>query len=169
MYIPFETIYNTYLFLQNSYCLGEAGKNTNILTEPTLKEKVTEIDKADKTKHSNKLQKQIEDSDQSSSCSSSEDEVANAATKEKESNKKRKSKKKEKKKKHKEKQKEKSKNDKEKEKWEKLKAEEYLNADDRKRPYNSMYEAKQPTEEEMEEYFKRRKRDDDPMNQFLLH
>lgn len=108
--------------------------------------------------------KQKDDSgDNSSSSSSGEDEDSEA----KGSKKKNKSKKKkEKKKKHKEKKKEKSKQ-KENEKWEKLKAEEYLSADDRKRPYNSMYEVKQPTEEDMEEYFKKRKRDDDPMNQFL--
>ncbi|CAN8023789.1 unnamed protein product [Ixodes persulcatus] len=39
--------------------------------------------------------------------------------------------------------------------------------DERKRKYNSMYEIKAPTEEEMEAYFLKRKRDDDPMASFL--
>lgn len=39
--------------------------------------------------------------------------------------------------------------------------------DDRKRSYNSMYEVKQPTEEEIEAYLMKRKRDFDPMSQFV--
>ncbi|XP_032596116.1 pre-mRNA-splicing factor Slu7 [Drosophila grimshawi] len=39
--------------------------------------------------------------------------------------------------------------------------------DDRKRPYNSMYDVKAPTEEEIEEWKKKRTRTDDPMLQFL--
>lgn len=39
--------------------------------------------------------------------------------------------------------------------------------DERKRKYNSMYEVKAPTEEEMEAYFMKRKRPDDPMAAFL--
>lgn len=35
--------------------------------------------------------------------------------------------------------------------------------DERKRKYNSMYETKKPTEEEMEAYYMKRKRDFDPM------
>ncbi|XP_074605698.1 pre-mRNA-splicing factor Slu7 [Brevipalpus obovatus] len=39
--------------------------------------------------------------------------------------------------------------------------------DDRKRPYNSMYDYKEPTEEEMEEYRKNKKLHDDPLANFL--
>ncbi|XP_064465563.1 pre-mRNA-splicing factor SLU7-like [Ornithodoros turicata] len=39
--------------------------------------------------------------------------------------------------------------------------------DERKRKYNSMYEAKAPTEEEMEAFFIKRKRAEDPMASFL--
>lgn len=46
-------------------------------------------------------------------------------------------------------------------------AERMLATDERKRPYNSMYEAKKPTEDEMEAYFLKRRREEDPMNQFL--
>ena len=46
-------------------------------------------------------------------------------------------------------------------------AEEIAKMDDRKRPYNSMYDVKKPTEEEMEAYYMKRRRDEDPMAQFL--
>lgn len=39
--------------------------------------------------------------------------------------------------------------------------------DERKRKYNSMYNVKAPTEEEMEAYYLKRKRDDDPMALFI--
>lgn len=39
--------------------------------------------------------------------------------------------------------------------------------DERKRGYNSMYEAKAPTEEDMEAYYRKRSRPDDPMAAFL--
>ena len=39
--------------------------------------------------------------------------------------------------------------------------------DERKRKYNSMYDAKAPTEEEMEAYYRKRSRPDDPMTAFL--
>lgn len=47
------------------------------------------------------------------------------------------------------------------------KADYLLAMDERKRPYNSMYEAKVPTEEEMEAYYIKRQRPDDPMAAFL--
>ncbi|CAL1294912.1 unnamed protein product [Larinioides sclopetarius] len=47
------------------------------------------------------------------------------------------------------------------------KAEELLSMDERKRPYNSMYEVKAPTEEQMEAYYIKRQRPDDPMSGFL--
>ena len=39
-------------------------------------------------------------------------------------------------------------------------------ADDRKRGYNSIYENKAPTEAEMEAYYRKRVREDDPMANF---
>jgi len=39
--------------------------------------------------------------------------------------------------------------------------------DDRKRPYNSMYNVKGPTDEEMEAYYMKKRRDDDPMAAFM--
>lgn len=42
-----------------------------------------------------------------------------------------------------------------------------LSMDERKRPYNSMMEVKAPTEEELEAYQMKRRREEDPMSQFL--
>ncbi|KAJ8915828.1 hypothetical protein NQ315_004641 [Exocentrus adspersus] len=47
------------------------------------------------------------------------------------------------------------------------KADQLLSVDERKRPYNSMFADKKPTPEEMEAYYLKRKRGDDPMEQFL--
>lgn len=41
------------------------------------------------------------------------------------------------------------------------------NVDERKRKYNSMYDAKAPTEEDMEAYHIKRSREEDPMLQFM--
>ena len=41
-----------------------------------------------------------------------------------------------------------------------------LGSDDRKRGYNSIYENKAPTEAEMEAYYRKRQRDEDPMKNF---
>lgn len=40
--------------------------------------------------------------------------------------------------------------------------------DDRKRPYNSMYDVKAPTEDEIEEWKRKRPREEDPMLQFIF-
>lgn len=45
--------------------------------------------------------------------------------------------------------------------------EETMSMDERKRKYNSMYEAKAPTEEEMEAYKMKRLREEDPMSMFI--
>ncbi|XP_045483843.1 pre-mRNA-splicing factor Slu7-like [Harmonia axyridis] len=132
-------------FIKNSYCLGEANLTTSA---PIIEEEPIE---ATNVVHSS-----------SSSESSSED----------------KSKKKEKKKKKMRKELKKNKNQemtKEDKLKNALKAEEehqakmakLLSMNERKRPYNSMFEAKEPTEEEMEAYHIKRRREDDPMNAFL--
>jgi pre-mRNA-processing factor SLU7 len=41
-----------------------------------------------------------------------------------------------------------------------------MNMDERKRPYNSMIEIKKPTDLEMEAYYMKKRRDEDPMAQF---
>lgn len=45
--------------------------------------------------------------------------------------------------------------------------EDTMSIDERKRKYNSMYEAKEPTEEEMEAFKIKRLREEDPMSQFM--
>lgn len=44
---------------------------------------------------------------------------------------------------------------------------ELMSVDERKRPYNSMFDVKQPSEFEVEAYLMKRRRDDDPMLQFI--
>ncbi|CAO2642591.1 Pre-mRNA-splicing factor SLU7 [Lemmus lemmus] len=48
-----------------------------------------------------------------------------------------------------------------------LHVKEIMQIDERKRPYNSIYETREPTEEEMEAYRMKRQRPDDPMASFL--
>ncbi|CAH1155122.1 unnamed protein product [Phaedon cochleariae] len=135
-------------FIKNSYCLGESGKNSENSRAAELSQ-IEEIEENSDSKN-----EKSQDGESSSSESSSDEK----------SKKKKKKREKKKLKKLKRKQKDsklafETKNT--------VMEEETVIADDRKRPYNSMYEAKKPTEDEMEEYFKRRKRDEDPMNQFL--
>lgn len=46
-------------------------------------------------------------------------------------------------------------------------AEHILAMDERKRPYSSMFEIKKPTDEEMEAYYMKKRREEDPMVQFI--
>ncbi|XP_063930764.1 pre-mRNA-splicing factor Slu7 [Zophobas morio] len=137
-------------FVKNSYCLGEAGRSNDNQPPPVTTPEATN---------------EKEESSESSSESSSDAEEKNKSE--------RKKKKKNKKKKQKEKRKQK-KQEKDKLK-EALDAEEMnqkaadrlLSIDERKRPYNSMFEVKKPTDEELEAYYMKRRRDEDPMNQFM--
>ncbi|XP_042910213.1 pre-mRNA-splicing factor SLU7 [Parasteatoda tepidariorum] len=145
-------------FIKNSYCTGLAGKEAfkevssiSLLTEKLAKPVASNPEPAHNS----------EDSTQ-------EDQIKKKKHK--------KDKKKKKKKKH---HSSSSEDDSEAEKDKKLKkalkaeeesqqnADRLLAMDERKRPYNSMYEAKAPTEEEMEAYFIKRKRAEDPMVGFL--
>ncbi|CAH1967445.1 unnamed protein product [Acanthoscelides obtectus] len=143
-----KVVYIVCVLFQNSYCLGEAGKSVN-------KPPVSVVKKEELQDVAQEVQNQKTSSDNSSSSSSSSSEEENEEKSKKKD--KRKKKKKIKKKKMKEKKKLTNKNV----------EEEAVILDDRKRPYNSMYEVKQPTEEEMESYYQKRRRDEDPMNQFL--
>ncbi|KAF4518255.1 hypothetical protein B566_EDAN010401 [Ephemera danica] len=134
-------------FVKNSYCVGEAGKTADPEEgAPGVTEEIRE-----------RLEPQAGTSKQQSD---SEDE-----------------KRREKRKQKKLKKKQKKKLQKEKKKQRKLAAaagkvgnareDEDAEADERKRKYNSMYEVKAPTEEEMENYFKKRRHFEDPMAQFM--
>ena len=130
--------------------MGEAGRSNDNQPPPVTTPEATN---------------EKEESSESSSESSSDAEEKNKSE--------RKKKKKNKKKKQKEKRKQK-KQEKDKLK-EALDAEEMnqkaadrlLSIDERKRPYNSMFEVKKPTDEELEAYYMKRRRDEDPMNQFM--
>lgn len=50
---------------------------------------------------------------------------------------------------------------------EKEKAERLLSMDERKRPYNSMFDVQKPTDEEIDAYLMKRRREEDPMLQFM--
>ncbi|CAG9863898.1 unnamed protein product [Phyllotreta striolata] len=150
-----------YSFIKNSYCLGEAGKSVNAQPMADIK---TNDEPKEEQHHEDEVKEKNEavdkESEESDSSSSSEEEKSKAKSKKKLKKKMKKQKKKQKKK------------DKEKEKEVKMSAsmkeiDEDVIADDRKRPYNSMFEAKKPTEEQMEEYYKKRRRDEDPMSQFM--
>ncbi|KAH8268141.1 hypothetical protein KR026_000757 [Drosophila bipectinata] len=154
-------------FIKNSYCVGmqepegyseahptsstsvAAPEATHIptrLTENTPEKPASEVDSAP-----------------SSESSSSEEEVKPEKKKSK-----KKSKKREKKKKAKEQRKQKEKH-KEKERAKDKDKKNIISEelDDRKRPYNSMYDVKAPTEDEIEEWKKKRPRAEDPMLQFM--
>ncbi|GBP90284.1 Pre-mRNA-splicing factor SLU7 [Eumeta japonica] len=157
-------------FIKMSYCVGDAGKSIAIEVHedkgnastnlPVSKGKSSETDKREDSSSSSS----------SSSDSSSESEPDIRSKTEKTSKKKKNKKKKKKKKEIKKLKRDEDKLKKALEAEEKLqKRGEYLmRLDERKRAYNSMIEVKAPTEEEMEAYQMKRRREDDPMNQFLL-
>ncbi|XP_058055443.1 pre-mRNA-splicing factor Slu7 isoform X1 [Anopheles bellator] len=117
----------------------------------------------------------VEGANSGSSSSSESDQEADGQMSKK-SKKSKKKRKKEKRRQQREERKEQKRQDKEKTKLElALEAEErnqkrgaeLLRQDERKRPYNSMYEARVPTEEEIEAYMMKRRREEDPMAAFL--
>uniref|UniRef100_A0A2M4ADC8 Pre-mRNA-splicing factor SLU7 n=1 Tax=Anopheles triannulatus TaxID=58253 RepID=A0A2M4ADC8_9DIPT len=109
----------------------------------------------------------------SGSSSSSESEAEVSSKKSKKSKKKRK---KEKRRQQREERKQQKRQEKEKSKLDlaleaeernQQRAAELLRQDERKRPYNSMYEVRVPTEEEIEAYMMKRRREEDPMAAFI--
>lgn len=155
-------------FIKNSWCckqnIGvdneEEVPSTSGFTAPSSKETTRESPtRSEKSK-----------SPESSSSSSSDSSSSSSDQEEKRKNKKR-----DRKRKKKRKQKERRKN-KEKDKLQlAIEAEEkrirefdeIMATDERKRKYNSMYENKVPTEEEMEAFMMKRPREEDPMAQFI--
>ncbi|XP_068633882.1 pre-mRNA-splicing factor Slu7 [Battus philenor] len=150
-------------FIKMSYCVGEAGKSV-MLDVPEEKKEVKE--------KKEKVKSDKSSSDSSSSSSSSSESDTDTRSKTERTSKKKKNKKKAKKKKKKEQKKEKKAEDKlkkalEEEEKQQKRAEHLLSVDERKRPYNSMYEVKAPTDDQMEAYLMKRKRDEDPMAHFM--
>lgn len=162
-------------FIKNSWCCkqsigaeidaSEVPSTSGYSSDQAVARESLEVEKIDKdTREPSPAKKE------SSSSSSSESE-SDSTDSEKERQK-RKSKKRDKKRNKKLKRKQKKQKDKlqlalEAEEKRLREFEEMKNVDERKRKYNSMYEAKAPTEEEMEAYHIKRARAEDPMLQFM--
>ncbi|XP_012284202.1 pre-mRNA-splicing factor SLU7 [Orussus abietinus] len=156
-------------FIKNSYCTGEAGK----LRPPD------DLQKNQGATASQSGEQCLLETNIPSTRSSSSDESSHDSSSECEDikSKSRKEKKREKKRKQKErlrnkKKVEKSQNAKlkialEEEEKRQKEGQRLLQMNERKRPYNSMYETKELTAEEIEAYQMKRKRDEDPMAHFL--
>ncbi|XP_061394620.1 pre-mRNA-splicing factor Slu7 [Musca vetustissima] len=160
-------------FIKNSYCVGmkDPEKISEASVTVALIEKVDDSIISPKIPNDNEKE-QSENSSSSSSSSSSEDEEELQKAAEENKKVKKKMKKREKKRIKKMRKMEK-KIAKSKKRKEESKSHEVFRKDktemddDRKRPYNSMYDVKAPTEEEIEEWQRKRRRDEDPMLQFM--
>jgi len=165
-----------YSFIKNSYCTGESGKRAaEAINDSSTLDKVPSVRNEMEETNSKLDNTVVNDNRSSSSESSSEDEGTGKTKTEKQS---KAAKRKLKKQKRKESRKNKKQNE-EKQDEDKLKEalrkeeenarkmEKLLKMSERKRPYNSMYETKELTTEEIEAYQMKRKRDEDPMVHFL--
>lgn len=159
-------------FVKNSYCTGESGKKAVETSSDNTQGNISlsEIGEMDNTPD-------VANNEPSSSSESSSDDEDLKSKTERQS---KASKRKLKKQKRKENRKNKKRNvEREEEEEDALKealrkeeentreAERLLKMSERKRPYNSMYEAKELTTEEVEAYQMKRKLDEDPMAHFL--
>lgn len=168
-------------FIKNSYCVGM--KEPDVVQEVSATISTTSVNSEKHIENTNgttKITKESEkeahtdESSSSSSSSSSEDEeeLHKAAIENKKSKKKLKKREKKRAKKLRKIEKKMAKSKKrleEKSKEKALKEKESASeiVDDRKRPYNSMYDVKVPTEEDIEEWQRKRTREEDPMLQFM--
>uniref|UniRef100_A0A1B0DLD2 Pre-mRNA-splicing factor SLU7 n=1 Tax=Phlebotomus papatasi TaxID=29031 RepID=A0A1B0DLD2_PHLPP len=151
-------------FIKNSYCLGESGKASQVLTIPT---KIPVKSHPEDTEDKSTEQEESAKSSSSSSDSEEDDEEARKRQKAKKKSKKKRQKEKKKQRKQKEGEKDKLKEALLAEEKHNRQVSELMKLDERKRPYNSMYEVKKPSEEEMEAFMMKRRREEDPMLQFL--
>ncbi|XP_063362835.1 pre-mRNA-splicing factor SLU7-like [Cydia amplana] len=159
-------------FIKMSYCVGEAGKSVVLEVKDADTSKATsavfkEFKQPAEKKKDKEKEKSLSSSSSDSSSSSSDSETDHRSKTEKTSKKKKSKKKKKKDKKELKKEEHKLKKALEAEERQQKHASYLLSVDERKRPYNSMYEAKAPTEEEMEAYRMKRQREEDPMSQFM--
>ncbi|CAL1674166.1 unnamed protein product [Lasius platythorax] len=166
-----------YSFIKNSYCTGESGKRAVEATSDSSTPDKIPISVRNGIEETDcKLDDTMADDNRSSSSeSSSEDEDTKNKTEKQSKTAKRKLKKQ----KRKESRKNKKQNAEKQEDEDKLKealrkeeenarkADKLLKMNERKRPYNSMYETRELTAEEIEAYQMKRKRDEDPMAHFL--
>ncbi|KAI8046047.1 pre-mRNA-splicing factor Slu7 [Drosophila gunungcola] len=151
-------------FIKNSYCVGMQEPEGYSDQHPTSSSSAAAASAETPAQIQFKVPEvpperpasEVDSAPSSESSSSEEEEVKPEKKKSK-----KKSKKREKRKKAKEQRKQKSKHKEEKEKTKEKEIPEEL--DDRKRAYNSMYDVKAPTEDEIEEWKKKRPRAEDPM------
>nr|CAD7453371.1 unnamed protein product [Timema tahoe] len=161
-----------YSFVKNSYCTGDAGKSSGESSGVANNAPPASVEAVARSQRSD-----TEDSGSSSESDSSHGEVEGGSSRKRKNRKKKKDKKrrrKENKKKIKVKKTVEEETDQEKlnkaleqEEENQKEAERLLSIDERKRPYNSMFEVKKPTDEEIEAYLMMRRRDEDPMAQFM--
>ncbi|XP_050529672.1 pre-mRNA-splicing factor SLU7 [Daktulosphaira vitifoliae] len=150
--------------VQNSYCTGKAGiELSKIIPElgkivPIVENHIPKLNDSENKLSSIDLSSQPSASNSSSTASESE---------RKKSKEKHKKNKKDKKKKSKKEMKDVLKKALEKEEERLKEVDRIMKMDERKRPYNSMYEVSKPTEEEIEAYHMKKRRDDDPMANFV--
>ncbi|KAH8312010.1 hypothetical protein KR044_009027 [Drosophila immigrans] len=160
-------------FIKNSYCVGmqePEGYSEGTMPPPAAvvnAEALARVQAVEELQTEKPATESEVDSAPSSSSSDEEEEPVQESKKSK-----KKSKKREKKKKAKEQRKNKKKHKEAKEKEASTSSSRSSKTvpeelDDRKRPYNSMYDVKAPTEDEIEEWKKKRTRTEDPMLQFL--
>ncbi|XP_077266881.1 pre-mRNA-splicing factor Slu7 [Temnothorax americanus] len=153
-----------YSFVKNSYCTGESGKRAAEAASHGVPDDVPP--EPEQTNEDDRIA--------SSSESPSEDEDARDKTEKRSKAAKRKLKKQKRKENRRTKKRNNAEQDEDKLKEALRKEEEnakradrMLRIDERKRPYNSMYETKDVSAEEIEAYQMKRKRDEDPMAHFL--
>ncbi|XP_014467717.1 PREDICTED: pre-mRNA-splicing factor Slu7-like [Dinoponera quadriceps] len=167
-----------YSFIKNSYCTGESGKKSAEAAISNAQDKVSIASVETEELESNESRRLSDTAgkDRSSSSESSSDDDDDEDTKNKIERQSKAAKRRLKKQKRKESRKNRRKIEKQEDKLKEAlrmeeeyakEADKLLRMDERKRPYNSIYEAKEPTNEEIEAYQMKRKRDEDPMANFL--
>ena len=164
--------------IKNAYCTGEAGKRAIETSNPeiagssgnqTSSSRLSELRSTEGEDNENKANSA---GDESSNDSSSEEEKAKSKTERTSSSKKKKRRKQKEKRRTKRKTKKAEEEDLlkialEKEMESQKNADRLLAMDERKRPFNSMFTAKEPTAEEVEAYQMKRPREEDPMAEFF--
>lgn len=157
--------------VQNSYCTGKAGAKLS-KDVPELG-KIVPVIENDQPKSINLVKDIVNKAESITSPCSSHSSLSSSESEDEVKEKFKKKKKKKKKKKNKSKKKSKEdvkdalKKALEKEDERLKEVDRIMKMDERKRPYNSMYEVSKPTDEEIEAYHMKKRRDEDPMANFV--
>lgn len=160
-----------YSLVQNSYCTGKSGvalsKNVPELGKIVTVVETNAPESSNIPKDTVKVEPVASDHSSSSSSHSSSSESEKEVKKKSKKKKKKKKKMKEKKKAKKENDKDELKKALDKEEERLKEVDRIMKMDERKRPYNSMYEVAKPTDDEIEAYHMKKRRDEDPMANFV--